>query len=259
MTITLEIPPDGPLFAGHFPGHPILPGVTELVLAVEAVAAARGLAPTMVALPFARLRQLVHPGDRLTIDAREITTGRLRLDLRRNGMTVANAEVMPGMPVAGDSPPSPRESGGWAPAALPPLDALIPHRPPMRFVTGIQRASADAIECDALVPPDCALVRDGTAPAIAAVEAAAQAAALWEATRRAGSGAEGADSGPRIGYLVAIRDAIFGAASIAAGQPFVVHARLDAVALPLTHYAIEATVAGRVVARGRIATVLATR
>jgi predicted hotdog family 3-hydroxylacyl-ACP dehydratase len=93
-----------------------------------------------------------------------------------------------------------------------------------------------------------------TAPALAAVEAAAQAAAAWEALRRARTG--GAPS-PRIGYVVALRDVAFFTEIIAAERPFLAAVRLVSAALPLTHYATEVACEGVAIMRGTIATYLA--
>jgi 3-hydroxymyristoyl/3-hydroxydecanoyl-(acyl carrier protein) dehydratase len=73
MTATLTIPPEGPLFEGHFPGRPILPVVALLAL----VAGALGRTAPLRGVAFARLRQPVFPGDAL-IAARELAPDRLR-------------------------------------------------------------------------------------------------------------------------------------------------------------------------------------
>ncbi len=80
------------------------------------------------------------------------------------------------------------------------------------------------------------------------MEAAAQAAAAFEALRRAGAG------GPaeaRVGYLVGARDAAFDAPWVAAGHAFEVRVRVDGIAPPLSRYAFETPFA-----RGSISTYL---
>ena len=66
MNVAIAVPADGPLFEGHFPGRPILPGIAELVLIARALAPG-GDAAEVSAIPFARFRGLVLPDDGLTL------------------------------------------------------------------------------------------------------------------------------------------------------------------------------------------------
>lgn len=251
---SLHFPVTSPCFAGHFPGRPILPGVTALHLAIAAVARDAGVPPTLAVLHSARLKRLIVPGERVDVAARASAPGRHRIELRVGDALAAQADVTLGVPVAADAERAAIE--GTPPHGLPSLDALMPHRPPMRFPTTVVAASEAGLAARAVIPADCALVTAGRAPAIACVEAAAQAAALWEAVRRfAGPAGE---QGPRVGYLVALRDLAFGVADVPADAPFDVAVRIDAVALPLTHYVIEARDGDRLLVRGRVATVLAS-
>jgi len=258
MNAIIEVPPGGAWFEGHFPGHPILPGVAELALATNALGSP-GSPLSLQGIAFARLRQIVHPGDRLELVARKQDAAHLRFDLKRDGMLVANAEFIVGTPLASGevtaaaetiaAPASPRRG-----AAFHPLDALLPHRPPMRFLTTILHEETDGLTCAAQIPDRCALVAGGRAPPIAAIEAAAQAAAAWEALRRS---RHAGVAKPRIGYLVALRDVVFFAGSVPAERDLLVSVRLEAAAPPLTHYRIEVSLDGKPVTRGTIATFLA--
>ena len=136
---------------------------------------------------------------------------------------------------------------------LPPIDALLAHRPPMRFVTSIVDNGETGFICAGRIPAQCALVSDGSAPALAALELAAQAAATWEALRR---WREGGVAAPRVGYLVALRDVIFFAACIPAERSLTAVVRLEAAALPLAHYEVEVALDDAQVLRGTIATFL---
>jgi predicted hotdog family 3-hydroxylacyl-ACP dehydratase len=115
-------------------------------------------------------------------------------------------------------------------AGFPPPESLLPHAHPALLLRAVAEASEGAIVCLAEVSLDHPLVVAGRFPTFLALEAAAQAAAALEALgRREGSG-------PRIGYLVGIRDARFLAASLPAGRPLRVSARLEGGAFPLSVY-----------------------
>jgi predicted hotdog family 3-hydroxylacyl-ACP dehydratase len=254
MNAMIEVPSDGAYFEGHFPGRPILAGVTELMLVLDAVASEARRPVSIQGIAFARLRQLVFPGDRLELVARGQEAARLRFDLRRAGVLVANGEFNLGPPQAPHSATTPCAAPGSHAAATPPLDKLLPHRPPMRFLTSILQQTADGLICAARIPGKCALVCNGSAPAVTSIEAAAQAAAAWEALRRSRS--TGVAS-PRIGYLVAMREVEFFTERIAADRDLLVSVSLEAASPPLTHYRVEISLEGMLVTRGTIATFLA--
>jgi 3-hydroxymyristoyl/3-hydroxydecanoyl-(acyl carrier protein) dehydratase len=250
---TIQIDPDAPYFRGHFPERPILPGVVQLMLLVDHLSQEAGRPLTLRSIKFARLRQLVLPNDRLDVAAREGAGVFTRVDVKRDGVLVANAELELSTAVLEQRSVRPRPIEG-VPVAAPPLDLLLPHRPPMRFVTGLEREMDGGLQCTACVPSQCGLAPEGRLPGVIALEAAAQTAAAWEALRRS---REAGAAGARIGYLVAVRDVSFLTESIAADVAFTATVQLEAAALPLTHYAVEVVMRDEVVLRGRIATVLA--
>lgn len=282
--IPLAIPSSGPLFEGHFPGRPILPGIGLLDLALRALGdAARDGAHTSAhagaglrAVETLRLRSLVRPGDRLGLDATPSGPGgAMRLEVRRGAEIVAGGVVIPGSPdrptpVAGaatgqamrvaDSPGTRQETGA------PDFDRLLPHRPPMRFVTAIEAEREDGIACLARVPSGSPFAPDGEAPALVAIEMAAQAAAVFEALRRvppaprpggppAGPAQE---AGPRIGYLVGARGVRFFSIGFPAGADCRVAIRLSGLAGPLSTYRFEVTRAGEPAAEGAFSTWITT-
>lgn len=253
MSTGIDIPSGGDYFEGHFPGRPILPGVAELALILEALARQARRPVPIQGIAFARLRQLVFPGDRLELDVRELDASRLRVDLKRDGVLVANGEFILGSPPDPPIATTPYTSPG-TPLAARPLDELLPHRPPMRFLKSILQKTADGLVCTAHIPGRCALVSGGSAPAVVSIEAAAQAAAAWEALQR---GRNAAVASPRIGYLVALRDVAFFADRIPADRDLLVSVTLEAAAPPLTHYRIEVSLDGILATHGTIATFLA--
>ena len=253
MNATIAVPSGGNCFEGHFPRQPILPGIAELVLVLETLARETRHPVILRGLAFARLRQLVLPGDRLELTARERDDGHLRFDLRREGVLVANGELILG---PFDGPCQAVASLVVAACPMltaPQLDALLPQRPPMRFVTAILSTTADGLICTACVPAACVLVCDGSAPALVGLEAAAQAAAAWESMLR---WREGGIAAPRVGYLVALRDVVLFAERLPADQSLLTSVRLEAAAPPLTHYRAEVSLGSMPIVRGTIATFL---
>jgi predicted hotdog family 3-hydroxylacyl-ACP dehydratase len=224
----------------------------QLQLLVEHLSQEAGQMLALRSIKFARLRQLVVPGDRLEIHTRPGEGACTRVDVKRDGVLVANAELE-----LGSAPPQIASSYTVPVSGVqvdaPPLDLLLPHRPPMRFVEAIEREWSDGLQCAARISTECGLVQAACAPALIALEAAAQSAAAWEAVRRS---REAGGAGARIGYLVAIRDTVFHAGSVPADELFTATVRLEAAALPLTHYTVEVVARDALVLRGKIATVL---
>jgi predicted hotdog family 3-hydroxylacyl-ACP dehydratase len=163
---------------------------------------------------------------------------------------VMNGELRFGLPVAD------RAAAEDLPALseLPSVATLLPHQPPMRFVTAVLGANADALACSAQVPGNCPLVSDGLAPALAAIEAAAQTCALWEAVRR---WRDGPGATPRTGYVVGMQNVSLFAAEIPADTALTATVRLDALMPPLAHYAIQVDQGERCVLHGTLATFMA--
>ncbi len=58
---------DSPWFSGHFPGEPILPGIAQLAMVVEAVEAELGQAVKMSAFKRVRFRRIIQPDDPIAI------------------------------------------------------------------------------------------------------------------------------------------------------------------------------------------------
>jgi 3-hydroxyacyl-[acyl-carrier-protein] dehydratase len=98
-----EVPTESPIFEGHFPGHPILPGV----LMIETIAQTGGWLVLMhlrfAAMPFllqveqAKMRNFVSPGQRLETTAKLIHDGSgyavIEGSITSNGKKVCDAEI----------------------------------------------------------------------------------------------------------------------------------------------------------------------
>ena len=96
------------------------------------------------------------------------------------------------------------ERAGSASSSYPPPGELVPHAPPALLVRSILEVSAEGASAIVQIPDDSPFVQTGRAPAFVGLEAGAQTAAVLEALGRS----EG-ETGPRIGYVVAIRNARF--------------------------------------------------
>jgi predicted hotdog family 3-hydroxylacyl-ACP dehydratase len=257
--LTIEVPPSGPLYEGHFPGRPILPAVGLLDLASRALASA-GFPPGLRGIATLRLRRLVAPGEGLELHVLSADAdGRVRLAVRRGAEAVADGVVLLGEPARpGPSAPPPMSSSGAGTRAharpasgFPGLDDLLPHRPPMRLVEEIESEMDGGVSCAVRVPGRSAFDAAGSAPALVALEMAAQAAAASEALRRF---REAGVAGPRVGYLVGARGVEFTRARVPVGETLHATVRLSGMALPLCTYAFDVARGREVVARGTLST-----
>jgi acyl-coenzyme A synthetase/AMP-(fatty) acid ligase len=87
----ITVPPEHPAFAGHFPGHPVLPGVALLSMVMEALGDRAGPAPR---IDNAKFLQPVLPGATLTLALTEQARG-FAFELRQGDRTVARGAVTP--------------------------------------------------------------------------------------------------------------------------------------------------------------------
>jgi len=243
----VEIPAASPLFAGHFPGHPILPGIAHLAI-VE-----RALGRALAGVRSLKLRRPVDPGDALALATSPADgEGWTRFELRHGAQTVSGGAVATWPFTKGEEgDAAPLEDSVLA-ATFPAVEALLPHAPPSRLVSDVTAASREDVACAAEIPPLHPLVQDGKAPAFLGIEAAAQAAAALEALHR-----PAATPGSRIGYLVGIRAARFAVPHLAAGRPLHVTARRQGSAPPLSIYDFAVGEEGGVAVTGTISTFLA--
>jgi predicted hotdog family 3-hydroxylacyl-ACP dehydratase len=252
-SFSVEIPPASPLFAGHFPGRPILPGIAHLALAERALRELTGQKVAITAVRVLKLRRPVSPGEalELRIDFPD-TAGVSRFEVRCNGEAASQGTVQTrtgaGAEIDGDFGAADLPSAGF-----PSPETLLPHAPPALLLRAVAEVTEDAVVAVAEISPLHPLVTEGRLPTFLALEAAAQAAAALEALgRREIPGPRIA--GPRIGYLVGIRDARFAVPSLPAGRPLRVAARFEGGAFPLSRYAVAVGETGREVAAGILST-----
>ena len=91
----LAIPREHPAFQGHFPGHPILPGVVLLAEALAAIEAATGQAPQEWTISNVKFLRPVQPGTALTLAHERLASGAMRFEIRSPLGAVASGSCSP--------------------------------------------------------------------------------------------------------------------------------------------------------------------
>jgi hypothetical protein len=94
----LQVPPDHPAFAGHFPGRPMLPGAALLAMVIDAVQAdpARRTRPgTALAVPQVKFLGPVAPGATLTLEWRDADApaDTIAFEVREGPRPVARGQI----------------------------------------------------------------------------------------------------------------------------------------------------------------------
>ncbi|MGP1678703.1 MAG: 3-hydroxyacyl-ACP dehydratase FabZ family protein [Burkholderiales bacterium] len=93
------VPLDHPVFAGHFPGTPIVPGAMLLDSALHAIAAATGIALDTCEISSVKFLSPAYPGDELVIRHVVSLSGAIRFDITAGTRKIASGSIVPGAPV----------------------------------------------------------------------------------------------------------------------------------------------------------------
>jgi 3-hydroxymyristoyl/3-hydroxydecanoyl-(acyl carrier protein) dehydratase len=251
--VTRRLEADDRLFAGHFPGQPILPGIAHLALLAGALGEHSGSPAALLAVRQLRLRRPVLPGETIELAWDEAPAGGVvKFELQVGGAPSSSGTVERGASPA-HAPPGgavEEDPGGDYPGGNA-ASALVPHRPPALLVRAPWSMSGEGLRCRAVIPGDSPFAVDGRAPSFVALEAAAQAAALFEALRRRGQGGCG---GTQVGYLVGIRNARFDAPFLPACSSLDVTVALSGLAPPLAVYDVSVALSGHACVTGSVST-----
>lgn len=97
----IEVPPDHPSYAGHFPKFPILPGAVLLDEALQAIQRAWGIDLTEWQIVAVKFLDVVRPGDALHVEHAATATGLIRFTIRAASRAVATGSLSNARPAGG--------------------------------------------------------------------------------------------------------------------------------------------------------------
>lgn len=89
---TFVIPPDHPVFPGHFPGNPIVPGVLVLEHVERALQARIGPLH-LTGLPQVKFLAPLAPGETCVVSFSNLAEGRVQFDCRSGARLVARGSL----------------------------------------------------------------------------------------------------------------------------------------------------------------------
>ncbi|WP_061133665.1 AMP-binding protein [Caballeronia fortuita] len=93
-TLSFTVPPEHPALAGHFPGHPIVPGVVLLDHALDAIGAALGKNFDAGRIESAKFLSPAQPGELLDIAYEMAASGAIRFTIHAGARTVASGALV---------------------------------------------------------------------------------------------------------------------------------------------------------------------
>lgn len=92
------VPVDHPVFAGHFPGTPIVPGVMLLDAAMHSIAAATAIGLDRCEIGAVKFFSPARPGEILTIAHSRAVRGAIRFDIVARTRKIASGSIVPRLP-----------------------------------------------------------------------------------------------------------------------------------------------------------------
>ena len=100
-----------------------------------------------------------------------------------------------------------------------PAASYLPHRPPMLLIDDIVEVTEQRAVCRATIHPDCVFAIDGAVHPAAMIEFVAQACAIYASASSAEDGGP-----PRLGLIMACREAAFAVDAFAVGDELTIAA-----------------------------------
>ncbi|MBI9089299.1 MAG: hypothetical protein JEZ12_08785 [Desulfobacterium sp.] len=173
------------LFAGHFPGAPMLPGVVQIEMVRSLVERAENRPLEINHIKKTKFLKPIVPGDQITVEIEscvkadgtsvtarlsvgDVTAGTLRMTLGPTEMTLGPVEMTLG-------PKGSSEGGPMT--AYPDVLDLIPHRPPFVMIDHILEITSDTIVAEKTFSENDYGTRDRFVLEGILIEAAAQSVA----------------------------------------------------------------------------------
>jgi 3-hydroxyacyl-[acyl-carrier-protein] dehydratase len=90
---TLRIPSDHPALPGHFPGHPIVPGVVVLDEVIETLKRQYGGELLVTELPAVKLSSPLRPEETLVITIESVDAGRAAFTCQVGSRLIASGSI----------------------------------------------------------------------------------------------------------------------------------------------------------------------
>jgi len=97
----VSISPDHPALPGHFPGHPVVPGVLVMDEVIETLREQYGRNLVVIGLPSVKLSSPLLPGERLMIELAQEDSGAAAFTCRVDRRIVASGSIRYRLPGEG--------------------------------------------------------------------------------------------------------------------------------------------------------------
>ncbi len=215
----------------------MLPGVAQLAFVEAALSREAGRKMRLAALRGVRFRRAVGPGEEPEVRLAAVGDDEVRFELQLGEERVSDgaARIEETAAAAAQAALDQGSAIRSSPEEFPAVEELVPHRPPALFLRRLLARDGDGLAALAVAPGGSPFVRDGRAPAVLALEMAAQTAAALAALG-------GTGGAPGLGYLVGVREAAFPQPWLAAEALYVVtvHPAGGARALAVYDWRVEA-------------------